>query len=236
MIEHSVTVEKDGWAPTLAWNFVLRAGERVRNADIDEIAFERHRQQLFGTGKQWEDVFLERTAATEPVGQRTLEHRDAAAHQPTSRTLRASAKSGKSTVVNFDHPITGSIRQQSDGNCAGCGWLADGAAGKFEQIDIEPRVAVEQKEPVIEAVARMPDRAFSGVDAAYSTMRGAANPASSKTRVTPWRASSNISTSRKGIPSTSSNGFGVSAANLPSRLPRPPHKITACRTIRGLPA
>ena len=159
MIEYSVTVEKDGWALTLASNFVLRAGERVRNANIDEITLERHRQKLSGTGKQWEDVFLERTAAIEPVGQRTLEHIDAAAHQPISRTLGAFAKSGKSTVVNFDHPITGSIRQQSDGNCAGCGWLADGAAGKFEQIDIEPRVAVEQKEPVIEAVARMPDRA-----------------------------------------------------------------------------
>src|SRR5271167_3604199 len=143
MIEYSVTVEKDGWALTLAWNFVLRAGKGVRNADIDEITLERHRQQFFGTGKQWEDIFLERTAATEPVGQRTLEHINAAAHQPTSRTLGASAKSGKSTVVNFDHPITGSICQRSDGNRAGCGRLADDSAGKFEQIDIEPRVAVE---------------------------------------------------------------------------------------------
>ena len=71
------------------------------------------------------------------------------------------------------------------------------------------------------------------IDAAYSTIRWAANPASSKTRVTPWRASSNSRTSRKGSPSTSSNGFGVSAVNAPSRLPRPPHKTTACRTIRG---
>src|SRR6516162_9018894 len=143
MIEYSVTVEKDGWALTLASNFVLRAGERVRNANIDEITLERHRQQLFGTGKQWEDVVLERTAAIEPVGQRTLEYIDAAAHQPTCRTLGASAKSGESTVVNFDHPITGSIRQQSDGYCAGCRRLADDAAAKVEQIDIEPRVAVE---------------------------------------------------------------------------------------------
>src|SRR5215467_13751138 len=61
-------------------------------------------------------------------------------------------------------------------------------------------------------------------------MRRAAKPASSSTRLTPWRPSSNSNTSRNGVPPIGSNGFGVSAASEPSRLPRPPHKITACRT------
>jgi len=62
-------------------------------------------------------------------------------------------------MVDLHHSITGSIRQQFDCDCAGCGWLADDAAGKFEQIDVEPRIAVEQKKPIIETVARMPHRA-----------------------------------------------------------------------------
>ena len=47
----------------------------------------------------------------------------------------------------------------------------------------------------------------------------------------PWRPSSNSNTSRNGAPPTGNNGFGVLAASAPRRLPRPPHKITACRTI-----
>ena len=92
--------------------------------------------------------------------------------------------------------------------------IADDAATSSSRLISNHEIAVEQEEPVIETVARMPDRAagagaaparsitsmsrpkraFSGVDAAYSTIRSAANPASSKTRVTPWRPSSNSNT------------------------------------------
>src|ERR1700757_2323472 len=62
-------------------------------------------------------------------------------------------------------------------------------------------------------------------------MQFAAKPASSSTRLMPWRPSSNSNTSRNGMPPTGSNGFGVVAASAPSRLPRPPNKIGPSRTI-----
>jgi hypothetical protein len=42
MVEHAVSVKKDGRTPPLPWNLVLGSGERVGNPDIDEITVERY--------------------------------------------------------------------------------------------------------------------------------------------------------------------------------------------------
>ena len=85
-----------------------------------------------------------------------------------------------------------------------------------------------------------PNRSLSGVAAAYSTTRPASKPASSRIRRKPCRPSSNSRTSRNGPPPTSSSGLGMSAVSAPRRVPRPPHRITACSimgsTCRGVRA
>src|SRR5215203_1092642 len=42
-----------------------------------------------------------------------------------------------------------------------------------------------------------------------------------------------MSVSKNGTPPSFSSGFGVSAVSSPSRVPNPPHKITACLTNIG---
>src|SRR6516162_3997682 len=114
MAKHAVAAEKDGRAPSLAWNLVLRAGKRVGNPDIDEVIPERGRQELFGAGKRREGVFLERAAAIEPVDQGISKHIDAAADQPVSGAVRAVAEPDNSTIVDLHHPIARSIGQRPD--------------------------------------------------------------------------------------------------------------------------
>src|SRR5215470_20286663 len=46
VVQHTVTIEKDGRASPPVRNLVLGAAIRVGNADIDEISLGRYRQQL----------------------------------------------------------------------------------------------------------------------------------------------------------------------------------------------
>jgi hypothetical protein len=59
-------------------------------------------------------------------------------------------------VLDLDHSVSRRICQASDRHSDGRGRIARRPTPKLEQIYVEPRIAVKEKEPLIELVARMP--------------------------------------------------------------------------------
>ena len=107
------------------------------------------------------------------------------------------------------------------------------------QVDVEPGIAIEQKELVIEAVTGMPHRATGtgalGLDRHVDLQTEArlqwgrrrvldnalcCKPCQQQIRVTPGKSAVlNSRNVEKGNPSIGNSGFGVSAANAPEPAP-----------------
>ena len=69
VIDHTITIKKDGRPSPLPWDLVLGTDKRLGNTDIDKVFLERHSEQLVVTRKSRKDILFERAARTEPVNQ-----------------------------------------------------------------------------------------------------------------------------------------------------------------------
>ena len=67
VIDHAITIEKDGRPLSPPRDLVLSAGKRLRDTDIDKVFLKGHPEQLVVTGEPRKDILFERAAGTEPV-------------------------------------------------------------------------------------------------------------------------------------------------------------------------
>ena len=99
---------------------------------------------------------LERTARAKEIDQRVAEGINTTADEPGARPSRPLCETGNPIARQFDRPKPCRIgkRPQRDDAERGAG-IGDSAT-KLQEIDIKPRISVEQEEAVVEQVAGMP--------------------------------------------------------------------------------
>jgi len=99
---------------------------------------------------------LERTARGEVVDHRVTEGIDATADKPGARPRWPLGEVNNPVVRQLDRPKPRRIGERPQRNDperrAGIG----DSATKLQEIDVKPRISVEQEEAVVEQVARMP--------------------------------------------------------------------------------
>ena len=165
VVENAVTIEERRGPLSARRRLLLGSRIGCRRPDTDKITVKRHSNERSIPRKHRKNFFLERAAGRDVADQVAATQVDATVdlHCPKARA--------------------GRLLSQSDGR--GCCRFFREADGQFEQIDVEPSIAVQQQEHIVQPVAGVPDcatgagafrldqtsisrpnRAFSGVEAA----------------------------------------------------------------------
>ena len=160
VIENPVAIEERRGTLLLPGYFTLRPGEGFGHADIDEIAVGRHGTEFPLGHKPRQNVLFQGTLGLQQIDEIRSPRIDAAADKAALVLTRTGGEVGDGLIGGErDHAIARCIgkvphRQRPDRRRAG-----GKNAGKSQEIYIEPGIAIEQIELLVQAVTRVPQRA-----------------------------------------------------------------------------